>query len=501
MKVPNKIVDQQFGCFGTDAALDAGTELDLRFLRGKTAGLKLRLAPKSDRGYPLGMSFRPPRLSVAIALFVLAGLTLAGCNLPTQTAEPATELSEPRPTTAPSEAPTSPEATAHTTAPPTEEAAGVPTSPAQQNLRVVYTNDGNLWAMEIGSSPRQLTVSGDISEVRISDDGEWIAYTIRDSNEDTADLHSIRFDGSSSQLLLDEAGFDALYPLEGFIHTTLSSMDFLPRSHTLLFNTRGVFEGPGLAKNDDLLSINVETGQFTPLLPRGEGGDFTASPGGDQIAIMRPDSLSFVDSNGANLRSEVLTFTPVITYSEYFFYPLPVWADASIVMAVPQQDPFFAEEPGSVWDVNVEPQILTRPDGDLFGPQRQFPIVSPDGSKLAYFRAADAAGEQQLVIQQLDTGEQTIYDTGPIQWKGWGPESDRMVYTKGTGFDLYLGEPGAPPAPLAPGTGLRWINNTNEYLYVAGDPGGWTLMLGDLDGNTIPLAMLSGAFVTYDFAE
>jgi len=430
------------------------------------------------------------------ALVALVGLFLTGCNLPTPTVEPATEvpdvsLVEPSP--ASSEDPTS--------APATVPAASVvPTASVAQELRVAYTDDGNLWVVEKGQGPVQLTDTGGISDVRLSDDGEWIAYVVRDPDQDTADLHSIQFDGSSSQLLLDEAGFDALYPLEGFIHTTLSSMDFLPGSHTLLFNTRGVFEGPGLAKNDDLLSINVETGQFTPLLPRGEGGDFTASPGGDQIAIMRPDSLSFVDSNGANLRSEVLTFTPVITYSEYFFYPLPVWADASVVMAVPQQDPFFAEEPGSVWDVSVEPQILTRPDGDLFGPQRQFPIVSPDGSKLAYFRAADAAGEQQLVIQQLDTGEQTIYDTGPIQWKGWGPESDRMVYTKGTGFDLYLGEPGAPPAPLAPGTGLRWIN-ASEYLYMAGDPGGWTLMLGDLDGNTIPLAMLSGTFVTYDFAE
>jgi hypothetical protein len=277
-------------------------------------------------------------------------------------------------------------------------------------------------------------------------------------------------------------------------------MDFLPGSHTLLFNTRGVFEGPGLAKNDDLLAINAATGQFISLLPRGEGGDFTASPTGDQIALVRPNSLSFADSNGANLRSEVMTFNPVITYSEYFFYPLPVWADDSVVIAVPQQDPFFAEEPGSVWEVNVEPQILTRPDGDLFGPQREFPIVSPDGSKLAFFRAADAAGEQHLVIQELDNGDETIYDTGPIQWKGWGPDSNRMVYAKGTGFDLYLGELGAPPAPLAPGTGLRWIN-ANEYLYVAGDPGGWTLMLGDLAGGTTPLAMLSGTFVTFDFAE
>jgi Tol biopolymer transport system component len=442
------------------------------------------------------MSFKPHLFWIP---FALAGLFLAGCNFPTPTAEAPTEsigatLVEPSP--ASSEVPASPASTS----PATAQAAVATSTPGVQNLRIAYTSDGNLWALEIGSEPMQLTDDGSINDVRISDDGEWIAYVVRDPDQDSAVLHSIQFDGSSPLVLLDAASFDALYPLGQFIHYTLSNLEFLPGTHTLLFNTRGVFEGPGLAKNDDLLSIDVTTGQISPLLARGEGGDFTVSPTGDQIAIVRADSLSLVNADGAGLRPEVLTFTPVITYSEYFFYPLPVWAGTEVVLAVPQQDPFFAAEPGTVWSVNGEPQLLSRPEGDLFGPQREFPIVSPDGASVAYFRASDDASEMHLVIEQLDTGEQTIYDTGPIQWKGWGPESNRVVYTKGTGFDLYLGEIGAPPAPLAPGTGLRWIN-ANEYLYVAGDPGGWTLMLADLEGGSMPLAMLSGTFVTYDFAE
>jgi hypothetical protein len=119
---------------------------------------------------------------------------------------------------------------------------------------------------------------------------------------------------------------------------------------------------------------------------------------------------------------------------------------------------------------------------------------------VAYLRATDDASQLDLVIEQLGSGGQVVYDTGPIQWKGWGPKSNRFVYTKGTGFDQYLGELRAPPAPLDPGTGLRWLN-ADEYLYVAGDPGGWTLMLGDLEGDSVPLAMLSGTFVTYDFAD
>ena len=430
---------------------------------------------------------------------VPALLVLAGCNLPTPTAETPTEAPgalQVDPSPVASDGPASPEATSPATA-----QAAVPTSaPVAQNLRIAYTSDGNLWALEVGSDPVQLTADGGVSDVRVSDDGEWIAYVVQNPDQITAELHGASFDGGTHQLLLNAASFDALYPLGPFIHYTLSNLDFLPGTHTLLFNTRGVFEGPGLAKNDDLLSIDVTTGQITPLLARGDGGDFTASPDSDEIAIVRADSLSIANADGTGLRPEVLTFTPVITYSEYFFYPLPVWSGATVVLPVPQQDPFFAGEPGTVWSVNGEAQLLAMPEGDLFNPQREYHLPSPDGSSVAYFRAAGGDGEQHLVIERLGTGEEIIYDTGLIQWKGWGPESNRIVYTKGTGFDLYLGELGAPPAPLAPGTGLRWINS-NEYLYVGGDPGGWTLMLADLAGDSVPLAVLDGTFVTYDFAE
>ena len=440
------------------------------------------------------MSSKSRLLWAPIALFCLF---VAGCNLPTPMVERATEVPDVtlvQPSPASSEVPTS----APAAVPATSEAEGVPTASVAQELRVAYTDDGNLWVVEIGQGPVQLTDTGGISDVRIADDGEWIAYIVRDPNQDTADLHSVRFDGSSSRLLLDEGSFDALYPLEGFIHTTLSTIDFLPGTHTLLFNTRGVFEGPGLAKNDDLLSINVETGRFTPLLPRGEGGDFTASPAGDQIALARPDSLSFVDANGANLRPDVLSFSSVITYSEYFFYPLPVWSDNSVVLPVPQQDPFFAAEPATVWSVNGEIQVIAEPTGDLFAPQRELPIVSPDGMHLAYFREADESGEQHLVIERLDNGEQVIYDTGSLQWKGWGPDSYLFAYTKGSGLDLYLGDLLGEPEPLGSGTGLRWVN-ASEYLYLAGVPGSWTLTLADLDGNRMPLAIISNG--VYDFGE
>ena len=450
------------------------------------------------------MNFKPRQLWVP---FWLAGLLLAGCNLPTPTLESMTEsppteaavttLAELTPSLAPSEVPASPVATA----PATTAVEALPPLPRMLDLRVAYIDSGNLWVVEKGMEPVQLIDTGIITEVRISYDGQWIAYVVRDMEQDTAELHSIRFDGSYPQILLDAASFDALYPLDSFLHYSLSNLDFLQRSYTLLFNTRGVFEGPGLAKNDDLLAIDVATGSLNRLLSPGDGGDFTVSPEGDRIAIVRPDSLDFVNADGTNMRSEVLTFSHVITYSEYFFYPLPVWSDGSVVVPIPQEDPFFAAEPGTVWAVNGESQNLAQPDGDLFAPQRELPIVSPDGMHLAYFQAAEGAGELHLVIQRLDNGEQTIYDTGALQWKGWGPDSYLFAYTKGSGLDLYLGDLLGVPEALGSGTALRWLNSGNEYLYFSGVPGNWTLTLADKAGGKVTLAISSGDRVAYDFAE
>ena len=120
--------------------------------------------------------------------------------------------------------------------------------------------------------------------------------------------------------------------------------------------------------------------------------------------------------------------------------------------------------------------------------------------KVVYFRAADAAGEQHLVIHRLDSGEQIIYDTGQLTWRGWAPDSIRFVYSKGTGLDLYLGELGAAPEYIASGSGLRWINE-NEYLFLRKNPDSWTLLRVDLSGLVAALANPGGDFVAYDFAD
>ncbi len=187
--------------------------------------------------------------SFLLALSLLAILSLAGCNLPTQANGPSNGEGEPTevdPAAVSTERPTPPPPTAVPTIAATQDGAAGPTATPEPGLRAVYTDDGNLWAVELGSAPRQLTNEAAVGELRISDDGQWIAYVIRDPNTDTAQVFSIQFDGSNQQVLLNPGSFDILYPLGDFLHHTLARIDFLPNSHTLLLNTRGVFEGPGI---------------------------------------------------------------------------------------------------------------------------------------------------------------------------------------------------------------------------------------------------------------
>jgi hypothetical protein len=353
-----------------------------------------------------------------------------------------------------------------------------------------------------------LTSAVNVGDLRLSSDGELIVYLLIDANFEFTELRAVGFDGSGDRRLLAREDLATLYPLEGFLRYTLSSIGLIPGTHTVLLNTRGVFEGPGLAKSDDLLSLDADTGTLDPLLGQGEGGDFTISPDGTELAIMRPDSLSFARSDGTNLRSAVFSFPFVITFSEYLYYPRPVWSPAGdvVMLTIPGENPFAESPSGTIRQVPLaggSGTVLASVSGDLFRPQAEVPLISPDLTTVAFLRAAIVAGEQDLILYRHATGESISYATGSLQWKGWAPDSLHFAYTSGGGLDLFLGGIGEPPQPLGSGTGLRWIGD-QQYLYLAGIPGDWTLTLGDLEAAPIELVDLAGSasgFASYDFAR
>ena len=444
------------------------------------------------------------RVGSAGAPALLLLLAALACNLP-GSAPP----SPTAPPTAPAAAATAEIAAALATAtftpvPPTPTPTSTPEPTAVPLFHLVFADGGDAWYSDGLAPARRLTGGGGISEVFLSDDGQLAALLLRDPVNDTAELQVIQTDGSDRRTLLRAEEFDRLHPLEGFLHITPSRLAFVPGTHSLLFNTRAVFEGPGLAKFDDLFALDGDSGVLTPLLPPGSGGDFWFSPDGGRLALVRPDSIGVVGADGGDPHLRSLTFLPVITYSEYSYYPLPVWSpDSSLLrVVIPSPDPFASRTGGDVWNIPADgspPMHVRELSGDLFRPQAAAALISPDLAWLAFTRNSSTPGGSQLILTLLVDGAETVYDRGTIQWTGWAPDSRHFVYSREGGAALQLGQLGSPPSPLAAGIGLRWLDG-DTFLYLSGSPGSWSIMLGGLGEAARPLAAPAGDFVSFDVA-
>jgi len=378
----------------------------------------------------------------------------------------------------------------------------VPPTPTRV-LRIAYTSAGNVWLIEGANPPRQLSHTGHASRVFLSSDGEFVAYVHNDFDGDVIELRVVNTDGSDDRLILDQADFDSLYDLEEARHFLPSKMAFLAGTHQLLFNTQATFEGPGLVQNDDVLSVDMDTGSLERLLAPGSGGDFYPSPDGSKLALIQSTSISFADADGSNMHSEVLTFPAVLTYSEYSFYPEPVWAPDSshFAVVIPSEDPLGPNPTSTVWVLSVDGNPLIQTAllyGQSYFPQAfGAPVIAPDLKKVAFMRPGSEQNEEHLVFADQDGGTEIVYTTGNLRWIGWSPDSAAFVYSVGP-MDMKIGVIGEPPQPLGNGMQFRWVNS-EDYLFLTGSRGDWTLMIGSVGAAVEEIVHPAGDFIAYDF--
>jgi hypothetical protein len=395
---------------------------------------------------------------------------------------------------------------APTSLPPTSPAPTSPPTPIPPTAvaiihRIVYTDGGDVWQITAPNPPLQLTSSGNAVDVKISDDGQRVAFIRYDSIANVHEIWAVNATGGSETLLLDQFALDALHPLNGALHIAPYQLEFLPESHDLLMNTQGVFEGPGLALYEDLLQLNANSGAVTELLPPQQGGSFSIAPDGSQVALVQPTSLGLANSDGSDLRGDLVTFPSIITYSEFLYHPPVVWApnSSAVGMVIPSQDPLAPATSGTVWRVpasGASATSLATISGDFYFPQLSGgALISPDLSKVVFERET-APNLYDLYHASADGSAETIYDSGEIQWLGWAPGGDHFVYAKGS-MNIYLGRIGMPPMMLATGMDLRWVSGT-RYLYLSGSYGSWTLVRGEMGAGNTALVSPAGEFVSFD---
>jgi hypothetical protein len=388
---------------------------------------------------------------------------------------------------------------------PTAEPSMAPTLPPKPPvLRIVYTDGGNVWLIEGAKPPAQLTSSGGVDEVLISSDGMKIAYIYRVTPDANAEVRSINADGTGDTSLITPAQFDALYPLGPMVHNDLSQIAFLPETHLLMLNTRGIPPGPGLFKHDNLLQLDADTGVLTTIFPPSSGGDFTLSPTGSQVAIVLPTSISIANSDGSGLFANLVTYTAVMTYSEFQYYAEPVWKGDSSALGVviPSSDPFNPPTSGTIWRISSGggPAVnLGTISGGFYAPPAfSASLLSPNLNRVAFLRDTPTPNVYDLYLANADGSGEAVYANGDIQWLGWAPDNTHFVYTSGGPMNLQLGMDGGAPTPIGSCSRLRWINNT-RFLCLSGSLGSWTLMRGQIGGPLTAIVSPAGDFVAFDF--
>lgn len=410
----------------------------------------------------------------------------------TPTQEPTSSFPTPAPTESTPATPGEPTPTAPATSSPVKQPSGPETTPGPSVLRVVYVKDGNVWFWQEGGEPAALTSAGQAYDVRISDDGLLVAFA-RQVNDTHTELWAVNTDGSEERRLVSVSDLSDMDP--GALAVAINRFEWIPGSHTVAYNTREVFEGPGLALYNDLRLIDADSLTHGTLLAPGDGGEFYYSSDGTQIAISTPTRLSLVNADATN-RRDLVDYPAVITYSEYLFYPVPQWApDGSMLrVAIPPEDPLAEPaQPTALWQVPVDgsPAVKTSslPAAPFFGSEVSF---SPDLKLVAYVREIGdpAANQRELHLAYPDGSTDLIYLAAPLlQFESWSPDSQHFILSTGDDRAMQMGSPSAAPAPLPDGAGvfsLDWID-ANRFIYSKESPGGFELRTGSLDGKAAAL--------------
>lgn len=446
------------------------------------------------------------KINILFPILLILFVSLA-CSLPTSGSEPTEEeiananatsvaatLTALAPTPA-SELPTEVvNPPADTPAPEAEPTASEPTpkfKPDILKLAAVDAN-GNLVVWQEGSSSVTLITSADITDVALSPDGEWVVYVRSTPDHTDASLWAIRFNGLDQKQLVSTVDFMSMNmgseisdPAD-VTSIMPSMMKFIPGTHTLAFTNRIYFQGPGVEFNEDLWFVNVDTGEQRSFLSPGQAGQFYFSPDGQQMALVVPDRIDLLNTDGSNRRYGVLTYPFVYTYSEYAYYATPVWSPDSTFLrvAIPPQDP-LGDPTGQVkiyhipTDGSMANQLASVSVNPLGGAS-----FAPDVNHYAYKQVIGdpAANQYSLKIADLAGMAPVEFTTGSFNFGEWAPDSSHFYFTNFDPNTTYIGQVGVPGVialDANPVSSMHWITN-ESFFFVYQSAGNYQLRWGTL---------------------
>lgn len=404
-------------------------------------------------------------------------------------------------------------------------------------ISIVYLKNGNLWFWVQGGDPQQLTNSGDVQDVKLSQDGCRVAFTHTVPNpaydpgvefplpENLTELWVVNSDGSGVHPIVTQDFYATLpAPAENTAYD-LYGFEWQPGSHTLAFGTRTAFTGPGLVPNNDIYLVDADTAlgpaDISTLLPIGQGGAFFFSPDGGQVAFTTPTNANVINVDGSNLRSNLISFPMVITYSEYQYYPPVHWSPDgnSFMVAVPPEDGLAEPVDGvypetTLWYVPLDgtpPIEAGAIQAVWFATQAvQF---SPDTGRIAYLRqyGEPQANQFELVLALSDGSNESLgLQINEIRFGDWAPDNTRFIYwfSQAGVVSLFHGSAASlevtPISTLTPfeaaSAVVEWIEADTFALLLVGNAGA-ELSLMDISGAGMLIDTMATPFVAFDVAH
>jgi hypothetical protein len=374
--------------------------------------------------------------------------------------------------------------------------------PPHVDLQVAYIKNSDVYLWIDGQGSNRLTDFHDAVSVRISDDGELIAFKRQNPDEVTLqELWVVNTRGVPDPQVLvsatELAGLMLPEASSSILGYGVLNFDWRPKTHELAYNTMILHEGIGEGLSHDLRLVNADSLDKTVLFDKGQGGLFYYSPDGEQIALSNPESISLVNADGSSLRTDVLTFPRVITYSEYQYHPDPIWAldGNSLCVVIPPHDPQAEPLPPSgLWSIPTDgsPGTLL---GDILAIPFAWPdnAYAPDLEHVIFVMPVGDRTENQRELQIADgDGKNVItYDHGKlIEFISWSPDSWSFVYLihQGDNQGLYVGSLNSLPRRMVYYTDeigdIKWLG-TSRLVFPYRDGNQWLLFIQDPSDGTI----------------
>jgi hypothetical protein len=377
-------------------------------------------------------------------------------------------------------------------------------------LKVSFVSpDRNLYVWDESMvAPVQLTVSGDVEQSFISSDGTLIAFT-RTADYISYSLELINFDNSNLHTVVGPADFAAYPRPSGAIASIPTQIEWIPNTHSLVFNCRFAFEGPGLSFSPSLYKLDADTGLVSTVLSAADSWKFFYSPDGSKIAISIPTGIGVYNADGSVLAGSVLVYPFVNTASEYAWVAYPKWSadSTTLVAVVPPTEP-WGDAPGdsTVWRMAAngssgEQTLSTQMAFLPFGSTN----ISPDLSTIVYFTRLGVPTDNNYTmhISNIDGSSNVEYTTGKFNHPvTWSPDSSRFVYSVGDGpaTSTYIGQAGVLPVlvpDITNADAITWLDS-NRYLASTNTSASASLLLGTLGSPTGMVYSGSGsAFLNY----